>query len=75
MASHKYTVGQNLRLRATRLTTLIGLHECKIMRLLPIEDGSYLYRIKCVGEQVERIAKEGDLSFGSIASRPEDAFR
>jgi hypothetical protein len=31
------------------------------MRQLPIEDGSHLYRVKCVGENVERVAKEGDL--------------
>jgi hypothetical protein len=31
------------------------------MRQLPIEDGSHLYRIKCVGENVERVAKEADL--------------
>jgi hypothetical protein len=35
--------------------------ECKIVRQLPIEDGSHLYRIKCVGENVERVAKEGDI--------------
>jgi hypothetical protein len=35
--------------------------ECKIVRQLPIEGGSHLYRIKCVGENVERVAKEGDI--------------
>ena len=61
MASHKYKVGQNVRMTPTRLSFLPRSQECTIMRQLPIEDGSHLYRIKCVGENVERVAKEGDL--------------
>lgn len=61
MASHKYEVGQNVRLRPNRLSSLVRYQECKIMRQLPIEEGGYLYRIKCVTENVERVAKEGDL--------------
>ena len=62
MASHKYTVGQNVRFRPVRTSALAGLHDCKIMRLLPVEDGSCLYRIKCVDENVERVVKETDLA-------------
>jgi hypothetical protein len=40
---------------------LVGPQECKIMRLLPIEGGSHLYRIKCAVENFERVAKEGEL--------------
>ena len=61
MASHKYKVGQNVRMTPTRLSSLLRSQECTIMRQLPIEDGSHLYRIKCVGENVERVAKEADL--------------
>ena len=44
----------------------VGSPVCKIMRQLPIEDGSYLYRIKCVTEQGERVAKEGDLALRGL---------
>ena len=66
MASHKYKVGQDVRLRANRMSSLVGSPVCKIMRQLPIEDGSYLYRIKCVTEQGERVAKEGDLALRGL---------
>jgi hypothetical protein len=66
MANHKYRVGQNVRMTPTRLSSLLRLQECKIIRQLPIEDGSHLYRVKCVGENVERIAKEGDLTSLSL---------
>ena len=58
MASHKYRVGQDVRFRPRHMSALVGVQDCKIMRLLPIEDGAYLYRIKCVVENVERVAKE-----------------
>jgi hypothetical protein len=61
MASHKYKVGQDVRLTPTRMSSFVRSLECKITRLLPIENGSHLYRIKCVTENVERVAKEGDL--------------
>ena len=61
MASHKYKVGQDVRMTPTRLSSLLRSQKCTIMRQLPIEDGSHLYRVKCVGENVERVAKEGDL--------------
>jgi hypothetical protein len=72
MASHKYEVGQNVRLRPNRLSSLLGSPECKIMRQLPIEGGSYLYRIKCVAEKGERVAKEGDLALRSLDWRGHD---
>ena len=42
------------------------------MRQLPIEEGSYLYRIKCVAEKGERVAKEGDLTLRSLDWRGHD---
>jgi hypothetical protein len=61
VANHKYKVGQNVSFRPTRMSALAGPRDCQIVRQLPIEDGSYLYRIKCVGENVERVVKEGYL--------------
>jgi len=33
----------------------------KVLRLLPRENGQYLYRIKTIAETFERIAKESEL--------------
>ena len=66
MANHKYRIGQNVRMTPTRLSSLLRSQECTIMRQLPIEDGSRLYRVRCVGENVERVAKEGDLTSVSL---------
>ena len=62
MVSHKYKVGQNVSYRPTRMSALVGRQDCKIVRLLPIEDGKCLYRIKCVDEAVERVVQEGHLA-------------
>jgi len=61
MASHKYHVGEDVRFRPKHMSALMGPQDCKILRQLPAEDGAYLYRIKCVVENVERVAKEGEL--------------
>jgi len=62
MMSHKYHVGQDVRFRPKHMSGLVGPQDCKILRQLPAEDGAYLYRIKCVVENVERVAKEGELA-------------
>lgn len=61
MATHKFEVGQNVRFRPNGKSTLVGPQVGKIVRLLPNEEGSCLYRIKCDAENVERVAKEGEL--------------
>jgi len=66
MASHKYEVGQYVRFRPNRMSSLVGSQQGRIVRQLPIEEGSYLYRIKCVAESGERVAKEGDLALRSL---------
>ena len=48
------------------MRSLVGFPECKIVRLLPIEGGSYLCRIKCVAEKSERVAKRSDLALRSL---------
>ena len=59
MSSHKFKIGQMVRFRPGRM---VGYSECKILRLLPIEEGNHLYRIKCATENVERVAKESELA-------------
>ena len=48
------------------MSALVGAHDCKIIRQLPIEDGVNLYRIKCVAENFERVAKESELGDASV---------
>ena len=62
MTRRKYKVGQNVRFRPKHLSALVGAQNCKIIRLLPAEDGAYLYRIKCALENVERVANERELA-------------
>ena len=72
MARHKYEVGQHVRFRPNRTSSLSGSQEGTIVRLLPIEEGSNLYRDKCVAENVERVAREGDLTLRSLDWRGHD---
>jgi hypothetical protein len=62
MTRRKYRVGQHVRFRPKHLSALVGSQDCKILQLLPAEDGTYLYRIKCGVENVERVANEGELA-------------
>ena len=61
--------------QANRMSSLVGSPVCKIMRQLPIENGCYLYRIKCVPEKGERVAKEGDLTLRSRDQEELATFR
>jgi hypothetical protein len=63
--SRKYRVGESVRFRPKHIA-LVGSQNCKIMQLLPMEDGAYLYRIKCAVENVERVVKEGELALRSL---------
>ena len=64
MPSNRYKVGQSVRFRPMHMRG-VGAQNCKIIRLLPVEDGAYLYRIKCGVENVERVAMEVELTIGS----------
>jgi hypothetical protein len=60
--THKFKVGQNLRLVARRMGGTEQAQLCKVVRLLPLEDGQPQYRVKCTNENVERVVKEFSLS-------------
>jgi hypothetical protein len=66
---HRYRVGQMLEMRSsTKLTTQpAGL--CEVVFCLPHENGTLLYRVNSLGEKIERVVAETDLS-PSTASRP-----
>ncbi|MEM9360469.1 MAG: hypothetical protein AAGB04_30190 [Pseudomonadota bacterium] len=61
MALHKFKVGQSLVFSPRRIGNRDGNHACKVVQLMPVEDGEYQYRIKCTYENSERIVKESQL--------------
>lgn len=58
---HKFKVGQAAHFTGVRPGHAASVQACKIVRLMPSEKGAPIYRIKCVSEPFERIAKEFDL--------------
>lgn len=62
MADHRFKVGQQLVFRPRGLGHKGGAEACKIVRLMPIENGECQYRIRCTADNVERIVREGQLS-------------
>ena len=62
MTRHKYKVGQLVHYNPRRLGTPTSSRGYEIKRLLPLEGGDLLYRIKSPGETFERVAKEQDLT-------------
>lgn len=61
-AAHKFKVGQSVNFTPGKSAMSASSREYKIVRLLPPEEGQYLYRIKGVSETYERMARESDLS-------------
>ena len=59
---HKYKVGQAVDLRPGRWGLPASSKEYKIVRLLPVEGGERMYRVKSAAETFERIAKESELT-------------
>lgn len=56
--AHKFKVGQTLQFTQRGMGTAGGSLVCKVVQLLPKEDGEPQYRIKCTSESVERVVKE-----------------
>ena len=63
MARHKFKVGQLVDVVSPRAggSPTAG-RQYEIVRLLPVENGEVLYRIKSKGEAFERVARESELS-------------
>jgi hypothetical protein len=59
---HKYKIGQAVDLSPGRWSLPASSREYKIVRLLPIEGGERMYRVKSEAETFERIAKESELT-------------
>jgi hypothetical protein len=62
MAGHKFSVGQTLDFKPSRMGFPAANRECTIVRQLPIESGNCLYRIKCTTEAFERVVSEAQLT-------------
>jgi hypothetical protein len=62
MAHHKYKVGQLVDFSPSRSGMPPSGRQCEVVRLLPIEAGQLLYRIKSKAETFERMARESELS-------------
>jgi hypothetical protein len=62
MTRHKFKVGQLVDFAAPRLGVPTAGRQYEIVRLLPVESGELLYRVKGKGEAFERVAKESELS-------------
>jgi hypothetical protein len=66
MASPKFRIGQVVDFRPSPGNgTPVSALEYKILRLLPLESGERLYRIKTITEPYERIARESELVHGA----------
>ena len=62
MTRHKFQIGQLVDFAPGRMGFPASSRQCKILRLLPIEDGQPQYRVQCPTETFERVAKESALS-------------
>ncbi|MGI9524877.1 MAG: hypothetical protein ACR2PG_24875 [Hyphomicrobiaceae bacterium] len=61
MALQKFKVGQTLTFSPLRRGDRDRSHSCKVVQLMPIADGEYQYRIKCIYDNIELIVKESQL--------------
>jgi hypothetical protein len=63
MAKHEFQVGQTVFYAPRRIGHPVGRTSCKIVRLLPSENGGELqYRIRCTLDAYDRIAPQSHLS-------------
>jgi hypothetical protein len=62
---HKFKVGQMLELSSAPLRSNRPKGACQVLACLPYDKGPAIYRVKCAGENNERVVEESDLSRGS----------
>jgi hypothetical protein len=62
MTRHKFKVGQLMDFDPPRSGVPTAGRQYEIVRLLPVESGELLYRVKGKGEAFERVVKEIQLS-------------
>jgi len=62
MTRHKFKIGQPVEFAPARPGMPTAGRQYEIVRLLPVESGEFLYRVKSKGETFDRVAKESELS-------------
>lgn len=62
MTRHKFKVGETVDFMPGRMGLPAANRQCTIVRVLPDEGGSRLYRIKCAAEAFERVVPEAQLA-------------
>jgi hypothetical protein len=67
MAHHKFKMGQLVDFAPSRPGVPTAGRQYEVVRLLPVEAGEFLYRVKAKGETFERVARESELSRRSLA--------
>ena len=63
MQQHKYHIGEKVKF-AGRARVPAAHGEYEVVRLLPVESGQFLYRIKSALERNERVVAEDQLALG-----------
>jgi negative regulator of sigma E activity len=61
MSSHRYKVGQNVRLLQSALTRGNSV-PCQVLQLMPFDGVCFDYRVHVDGERFDRAAKEHELA-------------
>ncbi len=59
---HRYRVGQMLDLRSAARLSNRPAGPCEVITCLPHDRGPLLYRVKSLGESLERVVEEADLT-------------
>jgi hypothetical protein len=63
--THKFRVGQIVKLQAARFTDRTGARVYEVVRLLPESNGEFAYRIKGANEPTERAVGEHEIMAAS----------
>jgi len=64
MATHRFAVGQNVRLLQSVITRGKSI-ACEVVQIMPFDGACFQYRIRAADERFDRIAKEHELAEAS----------
>ncbi len=56
--THRFKIGDNVRMLTTLSSRAVSPHQFKIVRCLPERGGEVQYRVKCAQETFERVVFE-----------------
>jgi len=61
MTEHRFRIGQKVQLMRGFPNQAAASGEYQVVRRLPHENGEFLYRVKSIRENHERVVKESEL--------------